>query len=466
MNYTLKPDSGGHIIVDGKNYKPGDVIFITGNPKDVLLSNVNGDPINNVHITNVPGEKLSIGDEKWSGGSYSYGLVFKRSKYVNIFPSYKGAFTLSGSTSTALDTNGFGVRGAYFNLRIDDLSDNFTVRDLVIKNGGTGLWAKTEVSPTDSRTWAGNFLENFKFYNLEISNTYVEGMYIGHTATLWNIKTNQPMYTRPTTDLANYKEPAKLRNVVIENCKVYNTGFDAIQTAAIDNLDVVGNEIYGWAANKNWGHNAGILIGGRVKNFRVFNNYIHEGYGDGIQVYAEGGADAIIKNNLVVKAGMEGVSLRGTNALAVLFERNTVIMPGSTTFRVNGAMGGTGQNIVRKNIFIQPAATGGVVYPNRYIYLENGGKVTDEDNIKIPALADVALGVDNYYEPRAGSPFVGYGYEIPKVIEDPDVDPHPTMQAQIEGGIVNLLKLLPAGNNEFTIRLGEAIIKIGINIIK
>ncbi len=428
MIHTFSPDAQGHIFIDGNKTKfsPGDMIIIGGNPKDVLVSNMIVSDY--VHISNDPASNLTIGDPLWSGGAYSYALMFKNCSHVNLFGSREGAFKITGSKTTALDTNGFGKRGAYFNLRIDELSNNFKVHDIQIRDGGTGVWCKSEVT-NDARTWWPNYLENFEFYNLDIRDTYVEGMYIGHTGTYWNIKNNQPYYPTSATDVpkdsttAVYKQPIKLKNVSIRNCFVSGVGFDGIQTAAIENLIVENNEVTNWAVNKNSGHNAGILIGGRVKNFTVKNNRVHDGWGEMLQVYAEDGEVKDIVNNLFANNKGEAVFIRGTNALAVNFINNTVVAPGGTTFRVNGYFGGTGKNVVRKNLFVQPSGVGGIIYPNRYIYLENGGAASDEDNAKIPTLAEAKLSSDGFYSPAIDSKAAGYGYVKPAdpIPEEPPV---------------------------------------------
>jgi hypothetical protein len=190
--------------------------------------------------------------------------------------------------------------------------------DITITGGGAGLWAKTEVSSTDSSTWYPNtYLENFEFYNLDISNTYNEAMYIGPTATYWNIQTNAPYYPSSPTDTTAssnptvYKQPIKLRNVNIHDNNVHDIGNDGIQTA-IDNLEVYDNEVANWATKHGAADNGGILIGGHVKGFNVHDNYVHDSWGEMMQVYAEGGATSVINSNLLVDNQQDGVSMRGT----------------------------------------------------------------------------------------------------------------------------------------------------------
>jgi len=466
MTHTFKPDTQGHIFIDNKSgtIKPGDIVYISGNPKDVLISNLIGTKEARIIVANVPKKTLIIGDPTWSGGGFSYGLMFKSCNYITILETTRDSFKISGSKTDKKDSNGFGVQGAYFNLRIDELSDNFIVRDIAIENGGTGVWAKTEVT-NDSRTWhaTNTYLNNFEFYNLKIKNTYVEGMYIGHTGTYWNIKKNIPYYPANANDVPKdtatdvYKQPIKLKNVIIKGCFVSGTGQDAIQTSAVENLDVANNEVTNWAVNKNSSHNGGILVGGRVKGFKVSNNHVHDGWGEMIQVFAEGGAEAIIDNNLLERNNGEAVSIRGTNGLAVTFTNNTVVAPGGTTFRVNGYFGGNGKNIVRNNILVQPTGVGGVIYPNRYIYLENGGAASDEDNKKFATVNDFKS-VENTLS--------AYGYKVPKPVEEPPISEIPIIEkVTIESNeLAALLKVIPAGSYSLSFESGGIKKKITITV--
>lgn len=444
MQYTLKPDASGHLNIDNKSgtYKPGDTLYISGNPKDILITGLMGAAGQRINITNAPGEKLVVGNPAWNGGGYSYAIMFKGCKHINLFGSDKASFLVDGSRTTVVD------RGAYFNIRIDELSDNFSVHDISVRNGGNAIWCKTEVSKTDARTWAPNYLENFEFYNLDIRGTYTEGLYIGHTATWWNIVTPGPYYSGTPTDLNTYKQPAKLRNVIIRNCYVEGAGMDGIQTAAIDNLQVYNNEVVNWGVNRNSGHCGGILIGGRVKGFDVHDNYVHDGWGDMIQVYAEGGAVGKIINNLLVNNtspiseeiayNAAGIFLRGTDNLITEVTNNTIVSTNSSSIRVNGYYGQKGKQIITNNILAQPQYISTMGARN-YIYEENGGVFTDVGNQKFQTLADAKL--DSKFIPLAGTTAAGYGYKLPVPPTPPPDSPATiTITSQALGDFLKTLK--------------------------
>lgn len=396
--YILKADEQGHLLVDNSNrlYQPGDTLLLSGAFKSISINNLSGSPKQYIVISNVPGQPVHIGDSTWSGGSYAHALGFGNCHYIRLGGTRKQLFNITGSNSTAADAGGFPVRAAYFNLAIGELSDNFIVQNITIRHGGTGVWAKTEVSSTNPATWFPNtFLNNFDFYNLDIYNTYNEGMYIGHTGSYWNIQNKTPLYphpNEPAPDARVYKRPIKLRNVKIHHNRVHSSGGDGIQAAAIDNLELYNNEVFNWAANKNSAHNGGILIGGRVKGFNVYNNYVHDGWGEMLQVYAEGGGPrSTVTNNLLLRNKQDGVSLRGTHQLGITFSHNTVAYTGTNIIRINGYFGGTGTNIITKNILANPMANGGQLYPSAYIYTENGGVAQDTDNKKFVRGAEAGL---------------------------------------------------------------------------
>lgn len=418
-SYILKPDAHGYLVVNG-GYKPGDTLYLSGYFKSVAIYNLSGAASNNIIITNLPGQTLIIGDSTWSGGAWAQALIFRGCHFIEVRGTSKSNFLIVGSNSTKLDGNGYPVRTAYFDLSFTEFSDNIIAHDISIRHGGAGVFAKTEISSTNSSSWYPNtYLNNFEFYNLDIYDTYNEAMYIGHTATYWNIQNNTPYYPAPgiVPNPAVYKQPIKLAGVSIHDNYIHDIGNDGIQTAAIDNLQVYNNEITNWASKKGYADNGGILIGGRVKDFIVHDNYVHDGWGELLQIYAEGGATAIINNNLMLRNKLDGVSIRGTAGLAVAFTNNTIAYVGNNITRFNGYYGGTGQNILKRNILAQPQMNGGAIYPKNYIYLENGGQVIDDDNKKLATWT--------------GAPIAGYGYT--KIIpnQPPIADPGPDQAINI-----------------------------------
>lgn len=420
-SYVITPASNGYKEINDAShvYQPGDTLFLSGNFKSMAFYNLMGSAAKKIVVTNRPGETLVIGDSTWSGGAWAQALVFRNCRYVEVAGSEKARFQIVGSTSNVLDAGGAPARTAYIDLSMTELSSDFICHNLTVRNGGAGIFAKTEVSATNPLTWyPQSTLSNWEFYDIDLSNTYNEAMYIGHTATYWNINTNQPHYpdpTDPVPDPAIYKQPVKLQGVKIHDMNITNIGNDAIQTAAIDSLQVYRNSVTDWATKHIWGDNGGILIGGRVKGFYVHDNLVHNGWGEFMQIFAEGGGTSLVENNLLYSNSNDGVSIRGTNNLIVNFKSNTVAYAGSNAVRINGYTGATGQNIIQNNILAQPRMLfDGTIDPKYYIYTENGGSAIEpsapNDNKKFATAAEVNWNENNYFLPNAGSTAVGYGY--------------------------------------------------------
>jgi len=402
--YVLKPDAAGYLIVNG-GCQPGDTILLDGYFKAVAISNLNGSSTKKILISNVPGKTLIIGDSTWNGGAWAHGLMFRNCHYIIVAGTSKTKFKIIGSKNDP-------ARTAYFDFGITESSDNFNVYNISISHGGVGIFAKTEVVANNSKTWYPNTLNNFSFHSIDITDTYNEGMYIGHTATYWNINTNAPAYPAPSdtyqNDVSTYKQPTILKNVSIYNCKVHGVYNDAIQTAAINGLKMYNNEVWDWGKKLEYANSGGLLIGGRVTNFTAYNYYVHDGFGDMLQIFADSGK-ADIYNNLFVRNKGEGAQIRTGKGLIINFHNNTIAYAGNNCIRINGYFGGTGNHIFTKNLLLQPTFTG-LLYPKYFFYLENGGRANDIDNIKLPKVSDANVNENNYFQPNAGSPVIGYGY--------------------------------------------------------
>ncbi|WP_291923747.1 right-handed parallel beta-helix repeat-containing protein [Chitinophaga sp.] len=408
----IVPDKDGRLLLDGSVYKPGDVLALKGIFTAVVINNLKGSISAPITVKNAAGTVLKVGNPAWSGGSWATALSFVNCHYVKVGGERsKSDFIISGSTQAGKE--------AYFNLALSQHSDNFEVSNITIQNGGTGIWAKTEPVKGDATTYYPNsYMENLSIHDVSISGTNNEAFYIGHTALYWNLTTNTPYYGAPSGFTAGqqYVQPIKWRNVKIYNNEVSNGGADGIQTAAIDRLEIYGNSVTSWGGQHNSGHNGGILIGGRTTNTNVHDNYVHDGWGELIQFYGSGenGATHIIHNNLLRDNQGDGVSLRGTDKAVVQITNNTIARTGGVSLRINGYQGMTAPQIVNGNAFIQPRVNGGAIYPNAYIYTENGGTYTEgtgvNANTKFATTDAAGVDINNYYQPKANSALLTTGF--------------------------------------------------------
>jgi hypothetical protein len=380
--FTLVPDAYGRLIIDNTKgtYKAGDVLNLKGNFKAIQITNLSGSAAAPILIQNPAGAVTTVGDPSWNGGSYAGGLVFNNCHYIKLgSATSKSSFVINGSTQAN--------RSAYFNIQLRAHTDNFEIQYLTLNNGGTGIVAKTDPVKGDASTvYPNSTMENLSIHDITLSGTINEGMYIGHTATYWDLTANAPYYGAASafTTGHNYVQPIKWHNVKIYKNIVQNIGNDAIQTAAIDLLEVYNNTVTNWATRHDAGNNGGILIGGRTTNTNTHDNYVHDGWGDLCQFYGSGlnGATHVIHNNLFRNGQADGISMRGYDNAVVKITNNTVYNTKANSIRINGYTGMPGKQLANANLLIMPNS-GGVVYDKNYIYTENGGAYTEGTGINV-----------------------------------------------------------------------------------
>ncbi|TWI92342.1 right-handed parallel beta-helix repeat-containing protein [Chitinophaga japonensis] len=415
--FVLTPDTYGRLSINNSNnyYKPGDVLILKGNFSAVYFYNLSGSSSAPIIIRNPTGAVTTIGNTSWAGGSWAEAVTFTNCHYIKLGgEKSKKEFLIKGSTQSA--------RQAYFDVILRAHTDNFEIRNITITGGGTGIWAKTDPAKDDASTWHPNSqMNNLSIHDCEISGTYNEAMYIGHTATYWDL-TSGLGYNGPTSGFTSghkYVQPIKWYNVKIYNNYVHDNGADGIQTAATDRLEIYNNEVKNWAMQHNPAHNGGILIGGRVTNSNTHDNYVHDGWGELMQFYGSGafGQHHKIHNNLFRdnQGYHDGVSLRGTDNAQVDITNNTIANTGGVSLRINGYdRRSILPNIVNANAFIRPKTAGGAIYANAYIYTEGGGTYQEGTgtlaNVKVATLAAALVDINNYYLPKAGSPLGTAGY--------------------------------------------------------
>ncbi|MBW8687893.1 right-handed parallel beta-helix repeat-containing protein [Chitinophaga rhizophila] len=412
--FTLVPDVNGRLALDNSSgyYKPGDVINLKGNFKVIQVSNLSGDASAPIIIRNLSGTTVNIGNPSWNGGAYGVACVFWNCHYIRFGgQSGQSSVVITGSTQTA--------RASYFDLQLGNKTDNIEICNLTIQNGGNGIVAKTDPVKGDASTaFPNTTMSNLKIHDLLIKNTKNEAMYIGHTATYWDLTANAPYYGS-TTAMASghqYVQPVMWRNVKIYNNTIKDIGLDGIQTAAIDQLEVYNNEVTNWALQKDWSHNGGILIGGRTMNTNVHDNYVHDGWGELLQFYGSGqnGATHIIHNNLFRNGQLEGVSLRGTANAVVRFTNNTVAWTKGNSLRLNGSTGMKAAQIINGNAFIRPINGVPNISVRNYIYAEAGATFTEGTgslaNKKFPTVQSSKTDIANLYYPLTGSQMGVAGY--------------------------------------------------------
>lgn len=434
--FTIHPNADGRAVLNAAGgYRAGDRILLAGDFLAVSVVGLIGDPENPIYIQNVPGQVTTIGDEAWSGGSWSEAIKFEGCKYIRFWGTDLQSLVVTGSTSTT-EVGGLQVRTAYKNISVAMYTDNIRIAFVTVKNGGTGIWAKKEVDINDANSYGDNKLENLQVDNVIIQDWYNEAMYIGHTADWWDTTgmagggLGKPYYYKPGVadpDPAIFKRPIRWKGVKLFNNYIHDGRGDAIQCANSDGVEIANNEVHNWATGHVWTDNGGNIIGA-ITDVKVVNNYIHDGWGDCIQAYVKGAC--LIENNLLVNGGNEGISIRTTNNAVVTVRKNTIVNMASSCIRINGYYQGTvasdpaqAAHIIDQNILAKPKST------SQYIYKENGAKATEGSgnaaNLKQLDLS--GLDVNNYFLPasslagfRKGSTVVGVAGTPGATIATPD----------------------------------------------
>lgn len=425
--FVITPDPDGYKTINGASYLPGDALYLSGNFKGVQISNLLGTASEKILISNKPGEVTTIGNEAWASGSWSLCINLINCKHFRLSGTHRSKLLFKGSTNTTIGGDGYEVRSQVQNVRFDEYTEEFEASYFTVTNGGTGIWCKKEVVNGQAGSYyPNNTLDNCIFHNIEVSNTHNEAMYLGNTATYWNINTNQSIYPNPAVDPVPdpsiYKQPIKGNGWKVYNCKIANSGADGIQLSAIDNVEVNNNEVTNWATRQQPSHCAGILVGGRLTNWNVHDNYVHDGWGNIMEVYCEG--NGTIKNNLLARNMIwnEGIAMRATNNAVVTIENNTIIDVNSMV-RINGSHGQTSAQVIRNNLFVKWRNV-------RAIYGENGGLETvagaPNNNDSFTTVAAANMNDSNWYLPavsskgfRKGIETMGLQSSMPSVIVSP-----------------------------------------------
>jgi hypothetical protein len=427
--FEITPDGNGELIIDNTSgtYHPGDLINLNGTFTAITLINLAGASGNPIVFRNKPGTILNVGNPTYAGSGKSYAIGATNSRNFIFAGHAPEEFLINGSTIDTIPSGGQEpYRTLYRNISMDALTELFEFCYFTANDGGTSIVAKTDPTASANTQFPNRVLGKMIFHDFIVDNPFNEGMYLGHTATYWNLTKGRPYYG-VYGDTGNsdwyptdtYVQPILWEGVEVYNYIVKNSGKDGVQIAAANNIKVFQGEVTNWASQDTIvrpQHNGGILIGGRTTNSDVHDNWVHDSWGEAYQFYGTGTGHKVTNNLFKRSTNNDLVSIRGSNGAQVLFERNTFVLSASTKslLRVNGNTNMVnGQNpiqaIVNRNLFIGPRndmAAGGTVYDSYYIYTENPidgivQKGTGANiNVFYPKVADANVDTGNYYLPN------------------------------------------------------------------
>ncbi len=410
--YIVIPDKNGRIEWNeqaSSTYKPGDIIYLRGKFKSVRITGLKGSSGQPIYITNYPGEVVTIGDPTWTGGTVPQAVRLAKCQYFVIGGTNSSSeFIIDGPKLT---------KPAYFDMEIKPFTDNLEIKNITIKNGGFGISAKTDPDINDPKTWYPNTqLNNLSIHDVIITGTSMEGMYIGFSALWWGWDENGNGYNAGSTSNSAHKyvQAIKWKNVKIYNNRVSDTGWDGIQVSASDQVEIYENEISNYGTRKEPGQCHGLIINPRMTNTNIYNNYVHDGYGELIQFQGANEnqpSKDVIRNNLLVNSSAgNGIGLYDYANLTVT--NNTIVHSGGYTIRANGRnVQMTGEHSISNNVFIESRVGVTTSEKDPYLKVENGAKVKESGNLRFASVKDAKVDANNYYRPVAGSTIGNAGYK-------------------------------------------------------
>lgn len=343
--------------------EPGDTMILeSGKRKSLRISNVKGDSLHYVIITNESGDVIIENDD------FHFGFVLSNCSF----------FRLTGSVN---NENYYGIRilktGKGANgLGIGELSTNYEVDHIEIANTGfSGIFAFSQ--PTCDLTANRGFFEqrNTIIRNNYIHDTYGEGMYLGHSF--------YTGYTITCGEQSQVVYPHEIKGLKVYDNILENIGYDGIQVcSAVENTEVYNNTIYNYGTKMEAMQHSGIQIGAGTK-IKCYNNSIIKGSGTGIMMF--GLADSYIYNNVIVNPGLDFFPDDATLRIHGIFVddrltypntshyimNNTIISPKSDGIRFISSQ--SSGSIIANNLIVKPGSV--YIYEpenNRFINVRKG----------------------------------------------------------------------------------------------
>jgi hypothetical protein len=358
--YTVKSSEW---FVDGATIPAGSTVCIpAGTRGALLLKNFKGTAAKPIVIINNGGKVVFL-----VSTTASYAFKTQNCQYFKILGN--------GDKSV---TYGFDVVGGNIGMTMDDLSSDFEIANVEVRNAAfAGIMAKTDPS-CDVATQRGHFtMSNIAIHDNYVHKTGGEGFYIGNS-----------FYADGVSLACGTVLPHDVTNLKLYNNRADSTGCEGIQVgAAVSGAEIYNNTVSNpGIAPFASGQNNGIQIGEGTGG-KCYNNLIKNAPGNGIIVLGLG--DNLVCNNYILNPGGHGIfaDSRYTPGLHFQFINNTIVSPGQNGIRLNS-------EIIPMNIVI-----------NNVIVIRSGGVAISRNNslVKLTSL-------NNYVNTDvAACKFVNYG---------------------------------------------------------
>ncbi len=383
---------GGIYFFNNNYLQPGDTGCIqAGTYPYISLSGIVGTASQPITITNCGGQVINTGN---NGQSYCYRIVNSRffkftgtgAPGINYgFKAYwKGGFT------------GVGIS-------VKDSTSDYEIDHFEAQNVQNGFLCKIDPYNCDPGTWStGWTIKNISFHDNYVHNTTGEGYYI--------INTSSTVTVNDCTGKAITVEPVKASGVKVYNNICDSTGWDGIQVAASANAEIYNNRVTNYGRSNLASQQAGIILGGK-SNGSVYNNYINNGTGEGLEIFGTG--DVYIYNNVISNAGWDGTSSKQDAiavddrpqpynwyaGLRVYVINNTIVNAARNAIHLFNSYGTmAGGNRVNNNLLVKPNNTS--PYDNPYVNVDGNTSVDTTKNTRLSVISSAGFvnsGLNDYH---------------------------------------------------------------------
>ena len=298
---------------------------------------------------------------------------------------------------------GFNISGGNISMTMDALSSDFEISNVEVHNSAfAGIMAKTDPS-CDVATQRGHFtMKNVVLHDNYVHNTGGEGLYIGNS-----------FYSSGSSLSCGTVLPHDVVNLQIYNNLTEFTGCEGIQVGSairgctIHNNTVRSPGISPFASGQNNGIQIGEGTGGKC-----YDNLVKYAPGNGIIVLGLG--DNVVYNNIILNSGANGIfaDSRYTPGPNYQFLNNTIVTYGMSGIKMNSQT--IPMNTVINNVII---GSGSGTAINR---MSNQVKLTSSHNYTgtgVSVCRFVNINSDDYHL-ASSSPLVNTGANTPYVINN------------------------------------------------
>jgi hypothetical protein len=377
--YTVKTTEW---MVDGAKIPAGAKIYIlAGKRGSLLLKNLKGTAAAPILIIN-QGGRVSFTTETTA----SYAFKTQNSQYFKV---------LGNGVSTI--KYGFDVNGGNIGMTMDDLSTDFEIAGVEVRNSGfAGIMAKTD--PTcDAATQRGRFvMKNVLIHDNYVHKTGGEGLYIGNS-----------FYEDGVSTSCGTVLPHDVVNAKIYRNLVDSSGAEGIQVgSATSGCEIYNNTVKNpgrspFSAYQDNGIQIGEGTGGKC-----YNNLVKNAPGDGIIVLGFG--DNVVFNNYIINSKSYGIfaDSRYTPGKNFQFINNSIIGSVLGGIKLNSET--IPMNTVVNNVFIQSASVQAIIRKSTGVKLTALNNYVNKD---VSTCKFVNYSADNFHL-QSSSPLINKGANV------------------------------------------------------